>query len=735
MTARPRLAPLFTGRDPGHARLAVATAVSLAAMASAALGVTAVNVFHADKAFLSVSLFLSVMSANMVKDRSASARLVTTALMIPIVAAVIAAAVLLSSNRVAVIAVFVGITGAAVWVRRYGPRASAIGSLSFMGYFLALFISPTLDQLPMLLLISAGAIGSQVLARAVLMLKRPRREVVVLLKQLRSASASALHAASHASGHASSHATDRATGHATGHAHRAKDLRDWLARIDEVGRALSDWQQRFPTERYIDCDEQLFSAHVLDARVDMEETCYALARTAGSAGAVPLHVTAHLRTVLDERSTQDAVEAAASWAEGIITQRAGDSGIDLPTFLVARSVIAHVRLRRIDLTHPRTADAVNSEAPESPTAEPQPVARPKLHWVPWSKWLPTSRMTVQVMIAAAVAAGAGELISATHWYWAVMTSFVIFIGATTRSTILTRAYRRVIGTAVGLVIGVIVVSLVGHNNSILVAICLLAIFGMLYFGPLNYGYSVLFLTAMLVSLYSLLGVLDNSLLEMRLIETLVGAVIGVLCAYLIVSSNSRPELKTAVNAYVEALVALLKTVSSSFGSAAHRVEALERLDALERAQSAVDRIVDGMSTAFLISGAQRPTTAVHVMYIVTRSAARLTQTVVAPPTTRGDAEQDAASRAAVQEAIEAVLDSAENARRSLWPSSEQPPHESDDAALMSDLDSRSAQFSPPAMVAIVALARIDWALRRISDDQEREGRRHGSVPSVPLPPA
>ena len=35
-------------------------------------------------------------------------------------------------------------------------------------------------------------------------------------------------------------------------------------------------------------------------------------------------------------------------------------------------------------------------------------------------------MTVQVVVATAIATGIGELISASRWYWAVTTAFLVF---------------------------------------------------------------------------------------------------------------------------------------------------------------------------------------------------------------------------------------------------------------------------------------------------------------------
>lgn len=711
MTARPRMVALFAARDPGRARLAVALAVAAGALASALLGMTVINAFHAEKGFLAMSLFLSVMTGNMVKDRSAAARVATTALIIPFIVLTIGVAMSVLSMRPVLIGGFILATGAAIWVRRFGPRAAAIGSMCFMGYFFMIFMKPTIEELPVFLLISVAAVGTQVIARAVLVLKRPRREIAVLLKELRAASAAAVHAATRS--------------------RRTKELRASMARLDEVGRAIAAWQQHFPTAQIIAMDEQEFAGQVLDARVDTEETAYELARAATAASdTASAHAEAQLRVVLDDHASTGDVAAAEAWAENVVAQRG--STARLADYLVARSVIAHVRLRRIDLSRARSMDVPSARTRTPRQAKTKDPNVRGLRWVPWSQWAPTTRMALQAMIAASIASGVGEAISASRWYWAVMTAFVIFVGSTTRSGILTRAVRRVVGTVIGIMIGVAVVALVGHDSTILVAICVLAIFGMLYLGPLNYMYSATCVTTMLVSLYSLLGVLDQSLLELRLVETLVGAVIGVLCAYLIVSADSNPTLMAKVNAFFDALDALLQTVSSAFSAREKSGDALQKLDDLETLQTDIDQLVSGMATAFRVSGSQRATSSVHLMHIVTRSAARLTQTVVTSSSAAGAVSAE--SRKVVSEAVSAVRAAAADARRSLCMPNAKPVGESDSQTVLDKIDAQSSDLAPAVTTAVMALVRMDWALRRISADRVLEGRRHSGIPAVTLPP-
>jgi len=711
MAVRPRIVSMLAARDPGRARLAVALAVAAGALASALAGMAIIKAFHADGGLLAMALFLSVMAGSMVQDRSATGRVITTALMIPTLLLAVAIATLLTSTRPAVIGVFIALSGLAIWIRRFGPRAGALGSLGFMSYFFTLFMKPTMEELPVFCLVGACAVATQLVARSLLLLRRPRARIEVLLKELRAASGESLRVASRSE--------------------HPDALRAALARLDDVGRAITAWQQHFPTERYIACDEDALAGRALDARVDTEEACYELAKSSASATSSSADAFAQLEVILDEHASASRIAAATTWAEGVLARRDRERDGDFAVYLIARSAIAHARVRGIDLSRGLVRDGRRVNAAESRSAHPRTRRRLALRWMPWKQWSATSRMAVQAMIAASIAVVVGEAISASRWYWAVMTAFVIFIGATTRSGILTRAYRRVIGTALGIVVGIVPVMLADHNTAVLSAICVIGVFCMLYFGPLNYAYSAFSLTVMLVALYGLLGVLDPSILELRIVETFSGAAIGVICAYVIASTNSRPVLVGKATAYLDALDDVLRSVSSSFGGTERSSRLLSDLDALEAAQSDADRAVSGMAAAFRINRSQLETMSVHLMFITTRAAARLTQSIVTPESSTASATR-VASRHVIDEAIATVQESVADARRAVGEASAGQRHDDDRSAVVLALDRLPDGASTAASAAIMALARIDWALRRFSDGGERDGSRRSAAPPVAL---
>lgn len=141
---------------------------------------------------------------------------------------------------------------------------------------------------------------------------------------------------------------------------------------------------------------------------------------------------------------------------------------------------------------------------------------------------PTTRQAFQATAACAVALAAGQLVSDDRWYWAVGTTWWIFVNTASRGETLVRGFRRVVGTVTGIVAGLLVaVPVAGEAvpTAALVAVC---VFGIFYTAAPSYSWMMFFVTVMAGLLYGLLGVLHPGLLVLRLEETAVGAVAAAL---------------------------------------------------------------------------------------------------------------------------------------------------------------------------------------------------------------
>lgn len=159
---------------------------------------------------------------------------------------------------------------------------------------------------------------------------------------------------------------------------------------------------------------------------------------------------------------------------------------------------------------------------------------PAPHGRGWAR--PTTRQALQATAGAAFALVVGQWLSQDRWYWAVGATWWIFVNTASRGETLVRGFRRVLGTVLGMALGLVVaVPLHGAPvpSAVLVAVC---VFGIFYAAAVSYTWMMLAVTLMAELLYGLLGVLDPGLIVLRLAETGVGALGAALGVALILPS-------------------------------------------------------------------------------------------------------------------------------------------------------------------------------------------------------
>ncbi|MHC3467850.1 FUSC family protein [Streptomyces sp. 7R007] len=140
----------------------------------------------------------------------------------------------------------------------------------------------------------------------------------------------------------------------------------------------------------------------------------------------------------------------------------------------------------------------------------------------------TTRQAVQATAGAGFALVAGQLVSGQRWYWAVGATWWIFVNTASRGETLVRGFRRVLGTVLGIGLGLLVVVPL-HGAAVPTAVLLAGcVFGIFYTAAVSYTWMMLWVTLLAELLYGLLGVLDPGLLALRFAETGVGALGAVL---------------------------------------------------------------------------------------------------------------------------------------------------------------------------------------------------------------
>jgi len=194
----------------------------------------------------------------------------------------------------------------------------------------------------------------------------------------------------------------------------------------------------------------------------------------------------------------------------------------------------------------------------------------------------TTRQAVQATAGAGFALVVGQLVSGQRWYWAVGATWWIFVNTASRGETLVRGFRRVLGTVIGIGLGLLIAVPV-HGapvpTAVLLAVC---VFGIFYTAAVSYTWMMLWVTLLAELLYGLLGVLHPGLLALRLAETGVGALGAVLAVLFVLPVTTH----TITDAWIQRALrcvhactaeAAARLAGSTAADPARRIAELEQL--------------------------------------------------------------------------------------------------------------------------------------------------------------
>ena len=514
--------------DPGRVRLRSATAVTLSVVVAMVVLLAFTSLTDQPITVALLGTVVAMQSSAVVKDRDQRSRVITTLLLfLPAVAAVSVSAVLSQFGKVGDVG-FIVILFAAVWVRRYGPRGNAMGMVAFISYFFGLFLHAAPHQIPVLTFAIALGIAATLLVRTLILPDRPRVEVRRLVQALRAASISVLEAAGN---------RDR------------RDLGILRRRLDRLGETalmIDDWLDRHDAAQLLSITNQDLSLRVFDAQIATEQLVSALwALDPTKPWPTGLgHATTALGACLQNNPSEDQLRAARKLAAAAADKADLSTQTGIATVVAYRAAQAHIAIHHITMNALRADKAADVAPQQQPEPEgPEDAAPTGLN--------PSTKAAIQVAVATTAAALLGELISPDRWYWAVLTAFLVFTGASTRGEILTKAGHRIVGTVVGVSAGVLLAALVGNNQPLQIALLLVCVFCAFYLVTVAYALLTFFVTVLLAMLYGLLGDFSVAVLQLRIAETAAGGLVGMASAFFIFSTGTRETLAEKVDAYLD----------------------------------------------------------------------------------------------------------------------------------------------------------------------------------------
>ncbi|WP_103352670.1 FUSC family protein [Amycolatopsis sp. CA-128772] len=502
----------FAAADPGLVRLRLAGSAVLGIV----LAVAALLPAHVPLTVMLVGAIAAMMTAFTVNDATPGGQAVTLVLAFLTGAASITVASLGSALPPLDSIVFVLLIFVAVYAQRFGARGTALGSIAFFLFFFPMFLQAHLKQVPQLLV----ALGVGVLANAVVRFVLLRHNAEVEFLRVRRAFRARLGAVVRATeAHLAVNGGERTR----------KQLRSALARLHECVLLIEDAAPDVVDAR---------AADVLRRRaIEVELAVGWLASTVQ-------------RTCTHELATEvrDDLIARLARFRALMERDPRELPLISQTGEYSRMLVEG---SRID-SHAAPGDGVRKALAElaladdraqraaTPEATPDPLAPDdEDEPAPRFAYDNRTRSAIQAVVGGGLAVLGGELVSHQRWYWAVLTVFVVFIGASSAGATFVKGVRRLGGTLIGIVGGVLLALLVGGNTPATLALILVCVFGMVYTARVSQVVMAFFVTSMLGLLYSLLGTFSLQVLWIRVAETAVGAAAGILAAVVIVPVRTR----------------------------------------------------------------------------------------------------------------------------------------------------------------------------------------------------
>lgn len=427
---------------------------------------------------------IAMFGALIVNDPTRRQRQITTLMMALPGTIGVVASIALSDHKTLRLAAFFLVTFLAIVLRRFGVRWFALGFVGFMMFFMPLFFPVHLEALgPAVLSVWVGT-GIAYAFRFWVFPDRPQRLLQLYLESFEI---------------------------------RLREI------ADELDEAVCQWGEGRTDHREKASLNLQGKVRGLNELVLMIETFLRNDSHLAKAEAESLQ----MRLFERELAVRDLLELARRLTQiEIFKLKAPLSSL--------RAEIARVRAGSLESV------CLESYANESEPAnvKKQVPARAGMHL--------TTRQAIQATIATALASLLGAGVSPDRWYWASMTAFVVFTGASRGDTAM-RAFLRIGGTVAGLIAGFAVAHFVSGHGVLETLLISVTVFLGLYNSRRAFGFwTAMLFSLMVVFLFDVMGAMSTSILILRLEETAVGAIVGAVVSASILPTSTRSTVRAGL---------------------------------------------------------------------------------------------------------------------------------------------------------------------------------------------
>jgi uncharacterized membrane protein YccC len=516
--------------DPGLVRLRLAGSAVLGII----LAVGALLPAHLPLTVMLVGAIAAMMTAFTVNDPTPGGQAVTLVLAFLTGAASITVASLGSAMPPLDSIVFVLLIFVAVYAQRFGARGTALGSIGFFLFFFPMFLQAHLAQVPQLLMALVVGVLANAVVRFVLLRHNAEAEFLRVRRAFRARLAAVVRATE---AHLAVNGSERTR----------KQLRSAISRLHECVLLIEDAAPDVVDARAAD----RLRRRAIEVELAVQWLAITVQRTCSA------ELTTDVRDDLIARLARFRALMERDPRELPLISQTGEYS----RMLVEGSRIdehaapgdgVRKALAELALADDRAQRAADPQSTVDPLDEEDDEPTPAFAYDN------RTRSAIQAVVGGGLAVLGGELVSHQRWYWAVLTVFVVFIGASSAGATFVKGVRRLGGTLIGIVGGVLLALLVGGNTAATLSLILVCVFGMVYTARVSQVVMAFFITSMLGLLYSLLGTFSLEVLWIRVAETAVGAAAGILAAVVIVPVRTRSVMLDDISAVLDELAEFLE---------------------------------------------------------------------------------------------------------------------------------------------------------------------------------
>ncbi|QEW04138.1 FUSC family protein [Microbacterium lushaniae] len=190
--------------------------------------------------------------------------------------------------------------------------------------------------------------------------------------------------------------------------------------------------------------------------------------------------------------------------------------------------ILHRELPGVDVAEMARSDR---EAARAAAASAMPPQQPAT-----AGFAPADRQAVQAGLSTALALYLGGLVSSGHEYWAAMPAFQVLSGSDGETRL--KAIQRIIATVAGSGVAFGLAILAGHDPLWAFPLLLVGVFFALYVRSISPAAMSFWMTIVLASMYDVLGKLTVETVQVRLLETAIGATVAIVISALILPTRT-----------------------------------------------------------------------------------------------------------------------------------------------------------------------------------------------------